>query len=220
MTGNSRPVYSQQTGISEQLATLVRKHLHSHYRRPLQPFSLKQFEQLQRVVANTGLPVILDSGCGNGDSSIQLATRFPDRLVIGLDKSQHRLNKYLKGKSFYFKENLLLARVDLVDTLRQVAAANWHVEQHLLLYPNPWPRQDQIKRRWHGHPVFPALIAISSNIELRTNWKIYAEEFKQALNIAGKKASMEQIIPGDCISPFERKYQASGHALFKASTII
>lgn len=218
MTGNSRPVYSQQTGISEQLPTLVRKHLDTLYRKPLQPFSLKLFEQLQRIVIDLEMPVILDSGCGNGDSSRQLAIRFPDCLVIGLDKSQHRLNKYLRGKLLYQQDNLLLARADLVDTWRQVATADWHVEQHFLLYPNPWPRPDQVKRRWHGHPVFPALLAIPGRIELRTNWKIYAEEFKQALTIADRKAIIEQVTPTACISPFERKYQASNHSLYRLTT--
>ena len=118
----------------------------------------------------------------------------------------------------YHKDNLLLARADLVDSWRQMATAEWHIEQHFLLYPNPWPRPDQVKRRWHGHPVFPALIAISNNIELRTNWKIYVYEFNQALEIAGRKSLIDQITPASCTSPFERKYQASGHSLFRLTT--
>lgn len=218
MTGNSRPVYSQQAGISNQLPVLVRKHLQTQFKKPLHPFSIKLFEQLQRAIADAGMPVILDSGCGNGDSSLQLATRYPEHMVVGIDKSQHRLNKYLRGEASYRKDNLLLARADLVDTWRQIAADGWQIDKHFLLYPNPWPRPDQVKRRWHGHPVFPTLIAVSKRIELRTNWQIYACEFKQALAIAGIDAVINKLTADTYNSPFERKYHVSQHELFQLVT--
>ncbi len=217
MTGNSRPVLSSQTGISDQLERLVKKHLAASFDKPYRQFSEPLFEQLQQVVDSVQLPIILDAGCGNGDSSSQLATHFPDNLVIGIDKSQYRLKKYLKGRPFYHDKNLLLARGDLVDTWRYINEADWRIDKQYILYPNPWPKAGQVKRRWHGHPVFVTLVNMTAQLELRTNWKLYAEEFLFALHLLDKQATIERLTPTTTISPFEKKYMQSEHALYRVT---
>jgi len=52
-------------------------------------------------------------------------------------------------------------------------------------------------------------------IELRTNWRVYAEEFALALDIAGVANISEAFVPEEPLTPFERKYQASGHELWR-----
>ena len=100
-----------------------------------------------------------------------------------------------------------------------IKQSNWNIKKHYLLYPNPWPKKDQLKRRWHGHPVFPEMLRLSNNIELRTNWQIYAEEFLAALEfVIGKSAKLETIEVDQFISPFEKKYYESGHELYRVFT--
>lgn len=36
------------------------------------------------------------------------------------------------------------------------------------------------KRRWHGHPVFPILVALGGQIEVRASWEGYLKEFRVA----------------------------------------
>ncbi|MCG8380039.1 MAG: SAM-dependent methyltransferase, partial [Proteobacteria bacterium] len=97
-----------------------------------------------------------------------------------------------------------------------IKQSNWNIKKHYLLYPNPWPKKDQLKRRWHGHPVFPEMVGLCDKIELRTNWQIYAEEFKFALDIVtNKKTSIDNVDVKDFISPFEKKYYESGHELYR-----
>ena len=49
-------------------------------------------------------------------------------------------------------------------------------------------------------------------------WQIYAEEFKQALEIAtNKKVLLDNIKVTDFISPFEKKYYDSGHELYRVT---
>ena len=88
--------------------------------------------------------------------------------------------------------------------------------RHFLLFPNPYPKPAQLNQRWHGSPVFPYLIALGGNLELRTNWQIYTEEFAQALaSAAGIASSIESYEPDIPISPFEKKYRNSGHILWR-----
>lgn len=71
-------------------------------------------------------------------------------------------------------------------------------------------------RRWHGHPVMPNLIRLGGRFELRTNWRIYAEEFAAALKLFGfadvQISAWSPIYP---LSPFEKKYLASKHGLYR-----
>ena len=109
---------------------------------------------------------------------------------------------------------LLRARVE--DFWRLLRADGIRPACHFLLYANPWPKAAHLKRRWHGHPVFPELLALGGRLELRTNWRIYAEEFRQAAGICGIQAppvvSFSVLLP---LSPFERKYAESGHRLYR-----
>lgn len=218
MIAGAKRVTSNQSGIHASLERVVKKHLSYPYKKPVRKFSEDIFHQMDAVRKKINAPVILDSGCGSGESSSRLAKKFADHLIIGIDRSGNRLERFVQDKTTYHKNNLILARADNVDIWRLALQADWDIEKHYLLYPNPWPKQDQLKRRWHGHPVFPALIGLCNNIELRTNWKIYAEEFKTALEIVtDKQITVEVIATNDYISPFEKKYYESGHQLYKVS---
>eukprot|EP00752_Nemacystus_decipiens_P013852 g12298.t1 len=78
--------------------------------------------------------------------------------------------------------NLLLLRADLVD-LWVLASRDisWQVQEHYILYPNPYPKRSQLRSRWHGHSVFPVLLGLGGRITLRSNWKSYLDEFCQAV---------------------------------------
>ncbi len=219
MRGNSRRIHASQTEVSAQLQQLVEKHLQHPYEKPLHSFSQPQFNLVDELVNTCKLPLILDSGCGTGDSTITLSSRYPDKLVIGIDKSICRLGKHLKKKTVYRHNNYILVHGDLIDFWRLITKAKWPVEKHYILYPNPWPKTNQIKRRWHGHPVFPELTAICRTIELRTNWKIYADEFKLALEqVIGSKAKLVSLQVDEYLTPFEKKYSTSGHELYSVIT--
>ncbi len=63
------------------------------------------------------------------------------------------------------------------------------------------------------------MISLCGQIELRTNWKIYAEEFKFALELVTNKAVlMDTIDVNHFISPFEKKYHESGHTLYRITS--
>ena len=178
--------------------------------------------------------VILDSGCGTGESTIHIARRFPHIPVIGIDKSCDRLNKAgnpVQTAGDAIPSNAFWIRAELLDfwrlALDRVKAGEWHIPYHALYYPNPWPKQSEATRRFHMHPIFPTLLALGEIIELRTNWEIYAREFAEAAKIvyectassAHAKISCESFNPAAPETAFERKYKDAGQTLWKVAIV-
>lgn len=191
----------------------MRKHLSFPYLRPIAPFSTQQFDRIDRIVRANGGPLIIDSGCGNGEATRSLAQAFPTRVVIGIDKSRVRVTRGESGEKL---PNLHFIRADCVDLWRLAVRAKWPVEKHFLLYPNPWPKAKHLQRRWHGHPVFGDLLTLGGYLELRSNWEVYVAEFAAALEIvAAHRATVERLFPCAPMTSFERKYSTSGHPLYR-----
>jgi tRNA G46 methylase TrmB len=210
MTGNSRAVHSNQSGPHPRLAALVARHLREPWRKPVAAHNRPALEALAARRAVDPRPLVLDSFCGTGASTRALAARHPDCLVVGIDKSAARLAKHGPAADDY-----LLLRADCEAVWQALAAAGTRLAAHYLLYPNPWPKAAQLQRRVHGHPAFPLLLALGGNLELRSNWRLYAEEFGIALHLAGVRAAISTVPSGEPLTPFEAKYRASGHALWR-----
>lgn len=218
MHANSRPIASSQTGIHHQLARLVAKHAASEFRKPIQPYNQAAFDASMDAWHAAGdLPLILDAGCGVGLSTWHLATQFPDHFVIGVDQSAHRLTRNTRW-SGAIPTNCLRVRADLVDYWRLMRHAGIRLARHYLLYPNPWPKIDQLGRRWHGHAVFPTLLALGGYFECRSNWRVYIEECAAAAGqLLGTGVPCQPYAPITPMTPFERKYLASGHMLWRCT---
>jgi tRNA (guanine-N7-)-methyltransferase len=218
---NSSPVTSAQTGIHEQLAAVVAKHACSEFRKPFMPYNRAAFDaSMDAWQAAGGKPLIIDSGCGVGLSTMHLATQFPDHFVIGIDQSAHRLSRNTVWHGTP-PSNFTLVRADLVDYWRLMHAAEVHPERHYILYPNPWPKIGQLGRRWHGHPVFPTVVALGGVLECRSNWRIYIEECAAALSqLLPTPVSCEHYLAETAITPFEQKYTSSGHQLWRCQAIL
>ncbi len=209
--GNSRRVTSNQTGIHENLVTAVEKARQAAFKKPIAPFNQAAFAQADQLRQQHGGDLILDSGCGVGESTCHLAEQFPDALVLGLDRSIDRLSRRRTAQP----DNAHFIRTDLVDFWRLAASANWQLQRHYLLYPNPYPKKQALKQRWHGHPVFPSLLTLGGYLECRSNWSVYVEELAQALAVYNIDAQISTVAETDNLTPFERKYRASGQTVWQ-----
>ncbi len=216
MFANSRTISSAQTDIHEHLAERVQRHLAEPFRKPIGAPSQRSFDDaIEAWQRAGGQPLIIDAGCGVGESTLRLAMAYPDHFVIGVDQSEKRLTA---GKDWWEGDmpgNFHWARADLVDVWRLLQQDTVPVARHYVLYPNPWPKIGHLGRRWQGHAVFPALAACGDYLECRSNWKIYIDEFAAALSMVGRPASVEAWQPETAMTPFERKYGASGHGLWR-----
>ena len=208
----SSRVSSNQQHTHPGLPALLRRHLETRWRKPVAAFNRQAFEQIAAALASTPRPLVLDSFCGTGLSTAQLARLYPDHLVIGIDQSAQRLARHSRTEG----DNYLLLRAECEPLWLLMAEAGLTVNRHYLLYPNPWPKSTHLKRRIHGHPAFPLLLALQGKIELRTNWQIYAEEFGLALHLAGVRGRVSQFAAGQRpFTLFEQKYRDSGHTLWR-----
>ncbi|MBR2059019.1 methyltransferase domain-containing protein [Fibrobacter sp.] len=236
----ARAVTTNQTDIYDKLEEVVRKYASTEYLRPIADHTRIAFAEAEKFVLNFyesacneggavrgTYKVILDSGCGTGESSLNIAIANPDVPVIGIDKSAARLTK--AGAA---PRNAFLVRAELLDfwrlALGKVKAGQWHIPYHALYYPNPWPKQSEATRRFHLHPIFPTLLQLGDTLELRTNWELYAREFAEAARVlreipgqAGDDntgtIAREPFEPERPITAFERKYKEARQQLWRVT---
>lgn len=169
--------------------------------RPVAHHTQEAFEQFQAELAqisptaSTPPRLILDSGCGTGRSSLFLGDMYPDRVIVGVDRSIHRLGRVARDLPKEddkdqdrqhvqrVRDNVLLVRAELVHFWRLWCQNDLVAEQHFLLYPNPYPKQSRLKQRWYAHPSFPLLLQISGGnpLILRSNWRGYLQELADAV---------------------------------------
>ena len=235
---HAKEVQSNQEGPFKDLEKLVRKYACTPYLRPIADHTRLAFADAEQFIEdfytqhqptpsagmpNTPIPVILDSGCGTGESTFHLAQQFPDYPVIGIDKSAVRLNKANKTDDLPqpLPRNAFYVRAELIDfwrlALEKVTAGQWTIPYHALYYPNPWPKQSEAGRRFHLHPIFPTLMQLSQTTELRTNWNIYAQEFALAarLLLPNADVTIQSTEDGEPITAFERKYKNARQQLWR-----
>lgn len=210
-----RVVTSRQTGPHQDLARRVARALATPLQKPVAEHTRTAFARADAWRAEQQKPLILDAGCGVGLSTRRLAAAFPDCAVIGVDRSANRLRR----DHGPLADNALLVRADLVDFWRLAWQAGWAPVRHYLLYPNPYPKASQLKMRWHGHPVLPWILGLGGRLELRSNWRLYVEEFALAVAQAtGREAALAAYTPAganDYLTPFEAKYAEGGQPLWQ-----
>ncbi|MDW3095441.1 MAG: methyltransferase domain-containing protein [Gammaproteobacteria bacterium] len=212
-------IVSSQTSPHKNLAKLIMKYQNSLYQDSIPKHAINAFDIANEFVLSD--KVILDSGCGTGESSYRLAKKFPQHKVIAADKSNERLQRrHANGEQ---PDNLLFVQIDCVHLWRLIKQACWNIERHYLFYPNPWPKPGHLQRRWHGHPIFPVLLSLGGLMIMRTNWNVYAHEFVKALQLSGLgDIEMKQLeLDVDvAFTPFERKYLQSEHQLYEVRCLI
>ena len=91
----ARAVTTNQTDIYDKLEEVVRKYASTEYLRPIADHTRTAFAEAEKFVEGfykgSGSEVILDSGCGTGESTLNIALANPGIPVIGIDKSAARL---------------------------------------------------------------------------------------------------------------------------------
>lgn len=215
MQGNSRVITTNQVEPHEKVPDLVHRYLQTDFQKPICQHTLEAFEEVQAWLGDSNEPVVLDSCCGVGESTKNLATQFPNAKIIGVDKSALRIKKgQNKTESV---TNYILVRADVIDFWRLLASSKVKVSHHFLLYPNPYPKSAQVQRRWHASPSFVDILKIGGVLEVRSNWRLYIEEFAIALQTAQQQPVLKELSVTNPFTPFERKYQNSGQSLWQVT---
>lgn len=216
MQATSPKVHSSQNRIHPGLAALVKRHQATRWRKPGQQVDIPALETLDATLDHHQGPVVLDSFCGTGHSTVLLAARHADALIIGVDKSRHRLDRRPAAP-----DNCLFLQAHCEAIWRHLVARNTRLLAHYLLYPNPWPKPGHLSRRVHGHPAFPLLLTLGGKLELRSNWQLYVEEFGVALQLMNQPSRVAIVPHSETpLSLFEQKYRESGHQLWSVAATL
>ena len=202
---------TDQVAPHPDLAEVVQHHQDHPWRKPCPAHTRQAFEQLLERLQRDNRPLILDSFCGTGMSTALIAKANPEALVVGIDQSAHRLAKHQASDA----RNYLLLRAEAEPFWLCLADAGITLHSHWLLYPNPWPKASQFKRRVHGHGAFPVLSRFGGRLELRTNWDIFVQEFAQAAALIGIQGHTASVTPDSPMTLFERKSADRGHTLWR-----
>ena len=207
---------------------LVERHVAQHAtyleRRPIAKHTAAAFQTASDFARSRAAPLIIDAGCGTGRSTLKLAERYPDRTVIGVDRSEARLSKSRDAPA-----NALLLRAELGDFWRLLNnTPDLTVEETYLLYPNPYPKDKHLKMRFQGHASLPSLLqACGRRLTVRASWRTYLDEFRLACRRAGElgirpdlvsKGPYElptDLILNDPLTLFERKYANAGVPVYE-----
>lgn len=221
MTNGSRSIVTNQVGPHRDLARRIGRATASALRKPVAEHTREAFDRARYWLrTRPDVPLILDAGCGVGLSTRRLAEHFPGQSIIGIDRSADRLSRDHGA----LPDNALLVRADLVDFWRLALADGWQPARHYLLYPNPYPKAAHLKMRWHGHPVFPAILALGGRLEVRSNWRLYVEEFALGVSqVTGRRVEVQAHAIGAgeaALTPFEQKYHDSGQSLWRLEVVL
>ena len=90
--------------------------------------------------------IILDIGSGNGENTLHLAQKFPEKLIIAcevyIDGNLNLCNQLIKKKINnvkIFDQNILI----LIENIN----LKIFLDEIWILFPDPWPKQKHYKRR-------------------------------------------------------------------------
>lgn len=176
-------------------------------KRPIAAHTREAFRSLE----NEQRPLIIDAGCGTALSTARLAAWFPEYAVVGVDRSRVRLDKA--------PDNARVLRAELGDFWRLLAKSDLNVKHTFVLYPNPYPKNQHLRRRWHGHPALPWLFASAGlGLTLRSNWRTYLDEFlvaSQVTDFVSTQGVRRFHVNDTPLTAFEAKYHRAGLPLYE-----
>lgn len=210
MQQQARSISTNQAGIHQNLHTVVTRQLASSSQKPLSIHTQQAFQEANDWLGGWQGELILDSCCGVGESTVNIARAHPQARIIGIDKSALRTDKHQAYASAL--QNYIVLRADLNDFLRLLVIHNKKLTRHYLFYPNPYPKSAHLQRRWYATSALKDILKLGGRLEVRSNWQLYIQEFSAALAVANVDSQVTIFESDKAITPFERKYWKSGQS--------
>ena len=157
-------------------------------------------------------PVILEIGCGMGETTAVIAATSPQNSYLGIEVHTPGVGSLLKEIATRELKNLRLIQHDAVDVVTHMLAPRSLAGIHIF-FPDPWPKKRQQKRRLIQAP-FVSLLASrlepGGYLHCATDWQDYAE---QMLEVLGKEPLLENTCSGFAPRPSYRpqtKFETRG----------
>ena len=164
-------------------------------------------------------PVILEIGCGMGETTARIALAAPQTNFLGIEVHAPGVGALLKLVDDADLTNVRLIRHDAVEVVQDMIAPESLSGIHIF-FPDPWPKVRHHKRRLIQAP-FVSLLASrlipGGYLHCATDWEDYAQEILLLLSAEPLLANTaESFVPRPAYRPltkFEHRGLKLGHAV-------
>ncbi len=160
-------------------------------------------------------PVVVEIGCGPGDSLVAMASARPEVDVLAFEVYEPAVAALVARLVREDVGNVRVAPVDAVAGLERLLGEG-SLSEVWTFFPDPWPKAKHHKRRLVD-PAFADLVASrlapGGLWRLATDWDGYAERMRDVLG-AHPDLALESTDRGDRpVTRFERRGTAEGRAI-------
>lgn len=157
-------------------------------------------------------PVVLEIGCGMGETTAHIAAAQPATNFIGIEVHTPGVGSLLKEIATRELSNLRVIQHDAVEVVRDMIAPATLAGIHVF-FPDPWPKKRHHKRRLI-QPAFVHELALrlapGGYLHCATDWEEYAQ---QMLDVMGQETLLRNTASGFAPRPAYRpqtKFEARG----------
>ena len=159
--------------------------------------------------------VVLEIGCGMGETTAQIAAAQPERDFVGIEVHAPGVGALLARIAAQSLRNVRVVRHDAVEVVAHMIPPASLAGVHVF-FPDPWPKKRHHKRRLLRPPFVHELalrLAPGGRLHLATDWEDYANEMLATL---GNEPLLRNTADGFAPRPEARpltKFEARGHKL-------
>ena len=146
-------------------------------------------------------PVVLEIGCGMGETTAAIAAARTDTDFIGIEVHTPGVGNLCKLIDAWGLTNLRLITHDAVEVVRDMIGEGTLAGVHVF-FPDPWPKKRHHKRRLL-QPAFVEQLALrlapGGYLHCATDWEEYAEQMCAVLGSCALLANTATT--ADCYAP-------------------
>ena len=149
------------------------------------PYSkqLKSMQDWAQIFGNDH-PIVLEIGCGMGETTAKIAAQNPNVNYIGVEVFTTGVGALLKRVQEYGLNNLRIIQHDAVEIVRDMIPQGMLAGVHIF-FPDPWHKARHHKRRLiQGAFVHELALRLKCGgyIHCATDWENYAEQMLAVLS--------------------------------------
>lgn len=135
------------------------------------------------AVFGRSAPVVLEIGCGMGETTARIAQMRPDVNFLGCEVFAAGVGALAKRLEENAIENVRIIRHDAVEVVRDMIPEDSLDGVHIY-FPDPWRKARHHKRRLVAQPFIGLLasrIRAGGYLHCATDWENYAEQMLEVL---------------------------------------
>ena len=164
------------------------------------------------LFGRSGAPVVLDVGCGHGDSLVGAAARRPAADFLGLEVHVPGLGSCVRKARDAGLANVKVCRCDVFDFLRDRVVGRGVFEEVCVFFPDPWfARPARRLIRPSLLDLLATAVVPGGAVRVATDVDAYADHARSVF--AGDARWAPAPVAWRPSTQYERRGRARGHAV-------